>query len=195
MNSFFKLTLTTQNKQQSIEYYDEVFQWEYRKISENNGLLYTSFGQAIAELIEKPQQHKNQWSVEIQPAKSTIPIEDNRHLHGSGGWAELFTTNLSSSIEFYENKYSWTFKHKDIDEDQYAQAYANNKAIAGFREHKTINQWLPYITVDCFESFLKTHKKHKGHIIVAPKMLSQYGVYGIFEDKFHGQFGVCTCES
>ena len=112
--------------------------------------------------------------------------------HGKLIWADLYTSDVKESLDFYTDTFGWTVRKFGKDNDKYHLLYDGEQAIAGVlsrsaQRNKTETAlWIGSISTDSVQTRALSASNNSAKIILAPHNFALYGERAVIADPQGG---------
>ncbi len=138
--------------------------------------------------------------VAAEPSKSNKTTVSQEQ-HGKLIWADLYTGDVSASLDFYTKTFGWSVKEFDKDNAKYHLLYDGEKPIAGVLErpahrNKTENAlWIGSIATENVQTVVNNATKNNATIILQPHDFALYGKRAVIADPQGGIIGLLDIDA
>lgn len=111
---------------------------------------------------------------------------------GKLSWADIYTSDVNASLNFYTNTFGWTVKKFGNEKSPYHLFYDGKQAIAGVlarsaQRNKTETAlWVGSITTDNVQATVDKASNNKATIILQPHNFALYGKRAVIADPQGG---------
>ncbi|WP_440873770.1 VOC family protein [Thalassotalea sp. PLHSN55] len=125
-------------------------------------------------------------------ANTQLPIAEQPKAEGKLIWADLYSSDVNASIEFYTNTFGWTVKHFDKQHERYHLLFDNEQAIAGVLTRSTQRNktesalWVGSVKTDNVATRASKAAENNATIILKPHDFSLYGKRAVIADPQGG---------
>jgi len=121
---------------------------------------------------------------QVQPKKQAIEqVEQGKLL-----WADLYTSDVESSLNFYTDTFGWTVRKFGKDNENYHLLFDGDRAIAGVlsrsaqRNKTEAALWVGSIATDDVQAKVNNAANNKGTIILKVHDFALYGKRAVIAD-------------
>jgi len=105
-------------------------------------------------------------------------------------WHEIVSTDLETSIAFFQKLFGWEVKDSGMPDMDYRMAFAGEQAVAGFvaldPAHGQPSHWIGYVAVPDVDAAIDGAKKAGAAVPVEPMEIDQVGRFGVLVDPQGG---------
>ncbi|WP_057833050.1 VOC family protein [Colwellia sp. TT2012] len=129
--------------------------------------------------------------VAAEPAQPTEQVSKTAQL-GSLVWADLYTSDVKASLDFYTKTFAWTVKKFGKDSAKYHILYDGEQPIAGVlgrsaERNKTDNAlWIGSIATDDVQANVDRASQNKATILMQAHDFALYGKRAVIADPQGG---------
>jgi len=108
--------------------------------------------------------------------------------HGQLIWADLYSSDVNASLEFYQNVFGWTVKEFKPTTGSYHIFYKNSQPVAGLISRSTQRNktegalWIGSFSTDDIQEKVQSAASHNARIILAPHDFSLFDKRTVIAD-------------